>query len=265
MNYNLYKGDCLEVLEDLIDPHSIDLVLCDPPYGSTSYEWDRVIPFEKFWSLLDRVCTSNANILLFGSDPFSAFLKASNLKEFKYDLIWVKNTASNFVHAKNMPLKNVEYISVFSKASIGHKSLLGDNRMTYNPQGIVKCDHYDGRKNGKFKEWGSGLRGQNRFISARPSHKERYKVEAKNYPKQVLNFDVIHNSKKMHPNEKPLPLLEYLIKTYSNENSTVLDPCMGSCSCGLACLKTKRNFAGIELDPNMFSISEKRMQEHEQQ
>ena len=248
MNIDIKNGDCLELLKTIPD-NSIDLVLTDPPYGATACKWDIVIPFDLMWNELKRVTKKYGNILLFGSDPFSLKLKASNLEDFKYDLIWIKNS-SNFTHAKNMPLKNVELISVFSKASIGHKSLLGEKRMTYNPQGLIKS----GKKlNGKNKH--------SSFMTNRPSHKDQYIQEYTNYPKQTLEFKAIASQNKIHTSQKPVDLLEYLIKTYSNENETVLDFTMGSGSTGVSCVKTNRNFIGFELDSKYYEIAKQRIDE----
>lgn len=135
----LWHGDCLELMNDIPDK-SVDAIICDPPYGTTDCKWDVVIPFDKLWEQYNRIIKSNGVICLFGSEPFSSYLRMSNIKHYKYDWIWEKTTSTGFQHAKNMPLKNYEIISVFSNGSMGHKSLLGDKRMVYNPQDIVRVN-----------------------------------------------------------------------------------------------------------------------------
>ncbi len=201
------------------------------------------------WKQYRRIISDNGAIVLFGSEPFSTKLRINNLDIFKYDWIWLKNTCTGFLHSKNMPLKNFEIISVFSKASIGHKSTLKNKRMLYNPQGLKKTNYvcYDGTK--KFKN----------VYGKRPSNKDEIRQEFTNYPKMVLSFP--NNEKTLHPTQKPVALLEYLIKTYTDKGMTVLDNCMGSGSTGVACVNTGRNFIGIELEKGYFDIACKHIQE----
>lgn len=236
------QGDCLELLKNVADG-CVDLILADQPYGKTACEWDAVIDQDKLWPELTRVIKPNGVIALFGSEPFSTKMKMHALDIFKYDLYWLKNTSANFTHAKNMPLNNVETVSIFSKAPIGHKSLLGDKRMTYNPQGIVPCNKVC---NGKSKH--------RAIMTSRPSHKESYVQEFTNYPDVRLVFDVIPQQDKAHPSEKPIALLEHLIKTYTNKNGMVLDFCMGSGSTAIAALKCDRSFMGFELDEHYYGV-----------
>lgn len=248
----LLHGDCLELMKDIPDK-SVDCIITDPPYGTTDCKWDSVIPFEPMWEQLNRIIKDNGAIVLFGSEPFSSALRMSNIKHYKYDWIWRKNTSTGFQHAKNMPLKNYEIISVFSNGSMGHKNLLGDRRMVYNPQGIVKVDKIS--KNTKNK-WGN-------IAGERPSHKETFVTEYENYPLMVLEY---HTEKKtVHPTQKPVALLEYLIKTYTKENETVLDFTMGSGSTGVACVNTNRNFIGIEKDDKYFEIAKNRIEQAEKE
>lgn len=251
MSVQLLQGNCLELMKDIPDG-SVDMVLADPPYGTTACKWDTCIPFEPLWDQYKRVIKSGGVIALFGSEPFSSRLRMSNIKWFKYDWIWHKNTCTGFQHAKNMPLKDYEIVSVFSPSSMGHKSLLGDRRMTYNPQGITVTN----------KERGGGLRRFGNVIGKRPSHKERYVQEAEGYPKAVLNF--ANNEKDLHPTQKPVALLEYLIRTYTNEGETVLDNVMGSGSTGVAAVNTGRSFIGMELDTGYFETACKRISEAEE-
>ena len=244
----LWNGDCLELMKDIPDK-SIDCIICDLPYGTTDCKWDTIIPFDKLWEQYNRIIKDNGAICLFGSEPFSSYLRMSNMKHYKYDWIWKKTTSTGFQHAKNMPLKNYEIISVFSHGSMGHKSLLGDRRMIYNPQGIVRVDKVS--KNTKNK-WGN-------IAGHRPSHKEEFITEFANYPTMILEFPI--DKGVGHPTAKPVRLLEYLIKTYTNEGDFVLDNCMGSGSCGVAAVNTHRKFIGIELDENYFNIAKQRIDE----
>lgn len=246
-NIKLWQGDCLELMKNIPDK-SIDMVLCDPPYGTTACKWDSVIPFEPMWKQLNRIIKSNGAICLFGSEPFSSALRMSNIKHYKYDWVWRKNRPTGFQHAKNMPLKEHENIIVFSMGSMGHKKLLGDKRLKYNPQGIESCCIVTHSSNNRFGN----------IVGKRPSHKE-YTIQTEtNYPKTILEFSK-ENKNNLHPTQKPVALLEYLIKTYTNERETVLDFTMGSGSTGVACENTNRNFIGIELDKDYFNIAQERI------
>ena len=242
----LLNGDCMELLPE-IPAGAVDLILCDLPYGTTDCKWDRVLPMAQLWKEYRRVLKYNGVAALFGSEPFSTELRTSNMAMYKYDWIWKKNTCSGFPHAKNMPLKDYEIISIFSPAPMGHKSLLADKRMPYNPQGLIPCERYhDGRKKA-----GS-------ILGPRPSHKETVKQEFTNYPKMVLQFNT---ERGLHPTQKPAPLLEYLVRTYTDEGDTVLDNCMGSGSTGVACLRAGRHFIGMEKDPHYFQIAQERIKQ----
>lgn len=250
MSIQLYQGDCLELMKD-IPAGIVDMVLADLPYGTTACKWDICIPLELLWEQYRRIIKKNGVVALFGSEPFSSRLRMSNIAQFKYDWVWCKNTCTGFQHAKNMPLKNHEIISVFSPGSMGHESILGERRMTYNPQGI-KTVNYE--RHGCLKKFGG-------TVGRRPSQKDDYTQTAEGYPKSVLDFA---NSKKtFHPTQKPVALLEYLIRTYTNEGETVLDNCMGSGSTGVACINTGRNFIGMELDPGYFETAKLRIEEAE--
>lgn len=244
----LYHGDCLELLKDIPDG-SVDMILCDLPYGTTDCEWDLIIPIEPLWKQYRRIIKSNGVIALFGSEPFSTKLRVAAFDLYKYDWIWVKNTVTGFQHAKNMPMKNHEIISVFSLGSMGHESLLGEHRMEYNPQGITELN----------KERSGVLRKHGGIIGKRPSHKDRYIQQSENYPKSVLIFESV--AIREHPTQKPVALLEYLIKTYTNEGETVLDNTMGSGSTGVAAVHTGRRFIGMELDAGYFETAKKRIEE----
>tara|TARA_R110000751_G_scaffold180853_1_gene287198 strand:+ start:1396 stop:2160 length:765 start_codon:yes stop_codon:yes gene_type:complete len=247
---DLYKGDCLEVMKE-IESGSVDAIICDPPYGTTACKWDSVIDFDLMWEQLNRIIKPNGAIVLFGSEPFSSALRMSNIKDYKYDWIWIKTRPSGLMHSKNMPMKKHENISVFSCAKIGHKSQLKDKRMDYYPQGLVKIDKVHKRP----KPNGSG----SLTLGNRPSLKKEFKVEFTNYPNSILDFASVHNVGALHPTQKPIALMEYLIKTYTNENETVLDFTMGSGTTGVAAKQTNRNFIGIEQDENYFNIASERI------
>ena len=201
------------------------------------------------WEQLKRIIKPNGAIVLFGMEPFSSNLRISNLKQFKYDWIWSKSKALGFTNAKNKPMNNYEIISVFSEGTTANKS---NRKMPYYPQGLMPYGKVvNGIKNCKA----DASEGGHKF--ARPGHKESYVREFTNYPKQVLEF--ANESKHVHPTQKPVALMEYLIKTYTNENETVLDFTMGSGTTGVACKNTGRKFIGIELDDNYFDIATKRI------
>ena len=236
---NFILGDCLEKMKDIPD-QSIDMVLTDPPYGTTACKWDTVIPFEPMWAELKRVIKPKGAILLFGSEPFSSLLRVSNLEQFKYDWIWNKKKPSNFSLAKKQPMKYHENIMVFySKRYFpimipvpGRKAKKGVNKNpTVFNSGLDRPDYLD-------------------------------KVYTDKYPSSILEFSNADQSKdRFHPTQKPVPLLEYLIKTYTLEGETVLDFTMGSGSTGVACVNLNRNFIGIEKDEKYFEIAKNRIEE----
>lgn len=252
----LMNGDCL-IEMDKIEDKSVDMILTDLPYGTTECKWDTIIPFDKLWEQYNRVIKDNGAIVLFGNEPFTSKLIMSNLKMFKYCWYWNKIQSSGFVHAKNMPLKNIEDVVVFSSGAVRHASAGVGNRMPYYPQGVEKLDKPKTETNGKRK----GRRGVS--FGVRPSHKPTYIQEFTNYPRQSITFSNCNTNKKggYHPTQKPVELLEYLIKTYTNENEIVLDSTMGSGSTGVACVNTNRKFIGIELDEKYFEIAKKRISE----
>lgn len=248
----LIHGDCLEKMKDIPDK-SIDMILCDLPYGTTACKWDVVIPFEPLWNQYNRIIKERGAIVLFGSEPFSSNLRISNLGNWKYDWIWEKTKGCNFTHAKNMPIKFHEIISVFSDGKIGHKIQIEEKRMPYNPQGIVKVN----------KKWSRPKKYENGHGLKRDSHSLSRIIEFENYPKSVIKFSNSDNRERGdHPTQKPVSLLEFLIKTYTIEGETVLDNCMGSGSTGVACINTKRKFIGIEKDDKYFEIAKNRINNH---
>lgn len=246
--FNLYKGDCLEYMSMFPDK-SIDFILTDPPYGITNCKWDSIIPFDSMWEQVNRVIKPNGAIAIFGSEPFSSNLRISNIKNFKYDWIWEKTKGGNFIQAKNMPIKIHEIISIFSNGVVIHKGQ-SNKRMIYYPQGVEQINETWSRPNLSKSEHG--------YI--RPSHKKERVIKERGFPKSIIKIGSVHNSP-FHPTQKPVPLLEYLINTYTIENETVLDFTMGSGSTGVACANINRKFIGIELNEKYFSIAEKRIQE----
>jgi len=239
----LHLGDCLEVMKD-ITSGSIDAIITDPPYGTTACKWDSVIDFTLMWEQLNRIIKPNGAIVLFGSEPFSSALRMSNIKNYKYDWIWDKASATNFVHAKNKPMKQHEMISVFSLGVTIHKGQ-SDKRMNYYPQGLIEINKK------RTKTINSDV-----SFTKRPSHKSEFISTHTNYPKTILTFK---RDKGFHPTQKPIALIEYLIKTYTNEGETVLDFTMGSGSTGVAAKNLNRNFIGIEQDKKYFEIAQERI------
>ena len=242
--FTLKRGDCLELMRDLPE-NSVDLILCDLPYGTTACKWDSVLPFDELWFHYSRIITDRGAIVLTCAQPFTTALIASNMDMFKYCWIWVKSRKGDVFNAKNKPLRGHEEIAVFSKGTTANKS---DRRMTYNPQGVGQCDVTR-----------TNTRKDRAFVSIRPSHKDRYRQTQTGYPDSVLRFD--NDVGTVHPTQKPVPLMEYLIKTYTNEGDTVLDNCMGSGTTGVACANTGRKFIGMELDRDYFCIARRRISE----
>lgn len=243
MKIKLMHGDCLKRLKEIPDK-SIDMVLTDPPYGTTACKWDSVIDFDLMWEQLKRVIKPNGAICLFGSEPFSSHLRLSNLKMFKYDWIWDKVRAFGHLEAKNKPMKKHEIISVFS---LGNSANGCKNRITYNPQGLITINKK--RKNSSDTD----------NLGSRASRKvgAEFIQTHTNYPSSILIYHA--DKEKFHPTQKPVALLEYLIKTYTLENETVLDFTIGSGSTGVACKNLNRNFIGIEKDRNYFLIAKERI------
>lgn len=233
---DLKQGDCIELMKEL-PSQSIDLVLCDPPYGQTCCKWDTLLPLEDIWKELIRVCKDNACFLFFAKGLFSAKLILSNEKIFKYEIIWHKSRATNFLNSKRQPLRKHEKIIVFYK-----------KQPTYNPQ-FTKGKPY------------IRVKSQQESEVYRPMEEITIEnIDGLRYPNDVVYYPTAENEGlQFHPSQKPIALLEYLIKTYSNENDTVLDFTMGSGSTGVACVNTNRSFIGFELDEKYFNIASKRI------
>jgi len=240
--YKLYQGDCLDILPTL-EAGSVDAVIADPPYGTTACSWDTVIPFEPMWAGIKHVRKERAAVVLFGSEPFSSLLRVSNLREYKYDWVWDKSGCSNPQLAKIQPLKNTENIAIF-----------GDGKIAYYPQGLSSDISLVLKRRGR--NWENTKNSIQKL--GHICHAETYSQEFTNYPKTIIKFP-LSSTGRTHPTQKPVPLLEYLIKTYTNEGDTVLDFTMGSGTTGVACMRTGRNFIGVELDPEYFAIAETRI------
>lgn len=242
----VYLGDCLELMKDIPDK-SIDMILCDLPYGTTACKWDSIIPFEPLWKQYKRIIKDNGAIVLTAKQPFTSALVMSNIKDFKYDWTWNKNRGGNFVHANFQPLRTTEDILVFGKFATTYSK---NGIHNYNAQmeqgepysrGKIKNVNWNGRevKSEKFHENKTGLR----------------------YPKSLININN-SNNKSLHPTQKPVALFEYLIKTYTNEGDLVLDNCGGSGTTAIACINTKRDYIIHELEKEYFDVINKRIADY---
>jgi site-specific DNA-methyltransferase (adenine-specific) len=233
-------------MKDIPD-NSIDMVLCDPPYGTTACKWDTVIDFELMWEQLKRITKDNGAICLFGQNPFSSNVVMSNPEMFRYSWVWDKTKATNFMSAKLMPLLKTEDVIIFSKATCNSMSKL---KMNYYPQGLTEINKTV--KNGKNV---GGKVAKDRKAVFKEG--KEYLQKKTGYPKNIIN--IVNDNNNLHPTQKPVALLEYLIKTYTLENETVLDFTMGSGSTGVACKNLNRKFIGIEKDDKYFEIAKKRI------
>ena len=241
----LLQGDCLELMKE-IPEKSIDMILCDLPYGvlnknNKNAQWDNILPFDKLWKQYERITKDNSCIALFCDGMFMAELMLSNKKMWKYNLVWNKVLPSGFLNANRMPLRQTEEVAIF-----------------YKKQPIYNAQKSIGKKNhskGKIKENKNNNYGKCKFVD------NSEKLGNMKCPTSLISFSKTHSSQMIHPTQKPVALLEYLIKTYTNENMVVLDNCMGSGSTGVACINTKRKFIGIELDQNYFNIAKKRIED----
>ncbi len=265
MIMKLINDDCLNGMAKLPDK-SIDFILTDPPYGTTQCKWDSVIPFEPMWKELKRIVKDKACIALFGSEPFSSALRMSNIKNFKYDWIWEKQKASNFMGAKYSPLKYHEIISIFSNKKHYYKP---QKYKVLELQDIVKLNKNDLKILFDSKDYDRyGTVDRRMTINNPITNKQHIGSNIKRtrkaddgfrHPKSILKINKDINSN-LHPTQKPVALLEYFIRTYTDENNCVLDFTMGSGSTGVACKNTNRDFIGIELDQNYFNIAKKRIE-----
>src|SRR5690554_5707166 len=242
--YELYKGDCLELMRDLPDA-SVDMILCDLPYGTTACKWDSVIPFEPLWEQYKRVAKKNAAIVLTAAQPFTTTLIASNIKMFKYCWVWEKSRKTGFLNAKKQPLRQTEDVCVFY-----------EKQPKYNPQFTTG---HEPTRSGSGAVKGDGVYRDGLFSEGSKGKTDRY-------PTNIIRERSCHNGYgRLHPTQKPVALMEYLIRTYTNEGDTVLDNCMGSGTTGVACANTGRNFIGIEMDACYFDIAKKRIESAQRQ
>lgn len=228
--FKLLQGDCLEKLKGIPDG-SIDMILTDPPYGTTACKWDSVIPLAPIWEQLNRITKKDSAIAMTASQPFTSLLGTSNIKYLKYSWVWEKSRATGHLNAKKMPMKNSEDVLIFYK-----------KQPTYNPQGLADC-HKIQKRGGNGSCYGD-------------SGKQNLQIKT-NYPRNILKIKSV--GKNVHPTQKPVALMEYLIKTYTNENDLVLDFTMGSGTTGVACANLNRRFIGIELDEKYFQIAQDRI------
>ena len=236
----LINGDCLIEMKNIED-NSIDMILCDLPYGTTSCKWDTVIPFDKLWEQYERIIKDNGVIALHGSQPFSSALIMSNLKMYKHEWIWIKNRGSNFANTVREPMKEHESILIFSRGKWVY-----NKQMQERTGGGLERTKYKVEHNNKKREVYKEFKGR-----------KKHKISKLRVPSSHQKFNVEVG---LHPTQKPVSLLKYLIKTYTNENDVVLDNCMGSGSTGIACVKLKRDFIGIEKDKEYFYIAKQRIE-----
>lgn len=239
---DLKCGDCLEIMKD-IPSNTIDYILCDPPYGTTPLKWDSALDFNNMWEQYWRILKDDGCVCLFGQEPFSTLLRSSCLQYYKYDWYWEKESFTNVFQVSKRPGKTVETISVFYK-----------KQPIYNPQ---KYEHKGKPVTNKI---GDGARFSSTQIGVvKDVRPLGYVDDMTRFPKQVIRINRENRRNCVHPTQKPVELLEYLIKTYTNEGHTVLDNCMGSGSTGVACVNLNRNFIGIEKDENYFNIAKERI------
>ena len=243
-NIQLYNGDCLEIMKNIPD-NSVDLILCDLPYGITRNKWDSIIPLNKLWEQYKRITKENCAICLFADGMFMAKLMTSNPKMWRYNLVWNKVLPSGFLNANRMPLRTTEEIVVFY-----------NKQPIYNPQKTKGTpNHSKGKAVNKTSDDEGRVNNNYGKYTIVDNNKELGDMK---HPTSLITFSKPHPSVSLHPTEKPVHLCEWLIKSYTNENMTVLDNCMGSGSTGVACVNTNRNFIGIELDENYFNIAKER-------
>ena len=246
----LILGDCLEKMKDIPDK-SIDMILCDLPYGTTACKWDTIIPFDKLWEQYERIIKPNGAIVLTASQPFTSALVMSNPKMFKYEWIWEKAVGSNFAALKYQPMKEHENILVFCKGTTVYNPIKEERKGSGKQR--QKAGYANSKATAKTGQFIGGIMD---------ATKRTNDYEELRYPSSIQYFNNRDKDRGMHPTQKPTELFEYLIKTYTLEGETVLDNCMGSGSTGVACINTKRNFIGIEKDDKYFAIAKKRIEDH---
>lgn len=239
MANTVLHGDCLELMND-IPTGSIDMILCDLPYGTTACKWDIIIPFDLLWEQYKRIIKDNGAIVLTASEPFASYLRLSNIEDYKYDWIWDKVKGTGYLNAKKQPLRNHEVVCVFYK-----------NQCLYMPQKTF--DH-------KLKTATKTIKTQSEVYGK--FNRDNYYSSTERYPKSIQIFSSDTQKSNLHPTQKPVALFEYLIKTYTNEGDTVLDNCAGSGTTAIACLNTKRNYILMEKEEKYFNIINERIRKH---
>lgn len=249
MKNTIHCGDCLDVMYWLWRQGvQVDAIITDLPYGTTACSWDEIIPFAPMWEAIKRILKPRGVFVTTTSQPFTSLLTVSNLEWFKYLWYWEKTRPTGFVHAKNMPMRNIEEIAVFSPAPMGHESLLGDNRMNYYPQDLTKVN--------RVNKQSAETRVPN-YTGIRPSHKDVLFQEFTDYPTSLLKFDSVTGAN--HPTQKPVDLYSYLVRTYTQPGELVLDITCGSGTTGVACVKTGRDFILIDSSQEYCDIAHKRV------
>lgn len=255
-NIKIIKGDCLEVMKT-IENDSVHLILCDLPYGTTKCKWDSIINVDELWVEYKRIIVKPSGVIvLFGQQPFTTKIISANYEWFKYNLIWKKNKTTQYLLANYRPMKCTEDICVFSPGGAAAASRHKGN-MTYNPQNLIPVNitkKNSEKRIGKMLNQSHHLGPNNKLIS-----ETEYKQSFTNYPNEILEFDIEYDT--IHETQKPVPLIEYLIKTFSNEGELVLDNAMGSGTTGIGCMQTNRRFLGIELEEKYFELSKNRLLE----
>jgi len=239
-------GDCLEKMKD-IPAGSVDMILTDPPYGTTGFKWDTPLDLENLWTEIWRVCKPNAAVVIFGNQPFTSKFISSNFKDYRYNWIWEKHYGSGFVLSRKQPLRMCEDIMVFYKKLPYYD---------YRGEALPEPEHYKKKWKGNRKK----ETGERRYDASQPRHYEGWKEWTKTHhvKRNILKFK--RDKNKFHPTQKPIDLLKFLIETYTQENETVLDFTMGSGSTGVACKETNRQFIGIELDEKYFNVAKERIE-----
>tara|TARA_R100000808_G_scaffold25085_1_gene61596 strand:- start:17621 stop:18460 length:840 start_codon:yes stop_codon:yes gene_type:complete len=266
MKYQLIRGDCLVEMKK-IDDASIDLILCDLPYGTTDqysdsnenrvFDWDMVIPLDLLWEQYKRILKPKGTVVLTADQPFTSQLVISNYEWFKYEWIWVKEKVIGFLLANYRPMKQTEDILVFSPAGASAGSAKSGNSMTYNPQGLIPKRV---KKRNNPKRLGVVIHNPDHLGSGNKLLTDsEYEQKFTNYPSEIINCSL--DDERVHPTQKPVALMEYLIRTHSNEDDLVLDNCMGSGTTGVACGRTGRRFVGIEQNQEFFTIAEERIKD----
>ena len=246
----LYCGDCLAVMPSIPDS-SIDLILCDLPYGtSVVHKWNKALPLEKLWKEYERIIKPNGVICLFGTQPFTSQLICSNIKLFRYLWLWKKETPTGFLNANYKPLNAIEEIAVFSKAKVGS---LSKNPIPYHPPTLKAIEKTKINKAGNTWRSAMGYKSEHNQLNSGTEYVQKFT----NYPTTILEY--AREKEQIHPTQKPTELLEFLIQTYTNENDIVLDNCMGSGSTGVACINTNRRFIGIEKERYYYDLARSRI------